>query len=72
MPDDDDKPTKVPSLILESEDEKRRFKDAEKRREILLSFEDKYEEFFNEIDLKFYDYPDDLGSLIESYVENNS
>jgi uncharacterized protein (TIGR00369 family) len=31
--DDYDKPIKVPGLILESEDEKRRFKDAEKRRE---------------------------------------
>ncbi|MFX0148915.1 MAG: acyl-CoA thioesterase [Candidatus Hodarchaeota archaeon] len=30
--DDDDKPTKVPGLILETEDEKKRYKEAEERR----------------------------------------
>jgi uncharacterized protein (TIGR00369 family) len=34
--DKDDKPTKVPKLILENEDDKRRFNEAKKRREIRL------------------------------------
>ena len=34
--DENDKPTQVPKLILETEDEKRRFEEARKRREIRM------------------------------------
>ncbi|MHA1197527.1 MAG: hypothetical protein ACTSSM_15700, partial [Promethearchaeota archaeon] len=34
--DKDDKPTEIPPLILKSEEEKRRFNEAKKRREIRL------------------------------------
>lgn len=34
--DENDKPTQIPELILESENEKRRFEDAKKRREIRM------------------------------------
>ncbi|MHA2398382.1 MAG: acyl-CoA thioesterase [Promethearchaeota archaeon] len=34
--DKDDKPTEVPRLILETEDEKRRFEEAKKRRELRM------------------------------------
>ena len=34
--DKDDKPTEVPGLIPETEDEKRRYEEAKKRREIRL------------------------------------
>ena len=34
--DDDDKPTNIPGLILETEDEKKRYKEAEQRRTIRL------------------------------------
>ncbi|MFW9825062.1 MAG: acyl-CoA thioesterase [Candidatus Thorarchaeota archaeon] len=40
--DNDDKPTQVPKLILETEDEKRRFEEAKKRRESRLTEVEKH------------------------------
>lgn len=48
---DDDKPTKVPPLILETKDEIRRFVEAMKRRELKLSFNKKMDETKNTLDI---------------------
>ena len=49
--DDDDKPTRVPPLIMETKDEIRRFVEAMKRRELKLSFNEKMDETKNRLDL---------------------
>ncbi len=44
-------------------------KDLEERRELLLSLGEKYNGFLDKIDVQFFEYPDDLTSLMEKYVE---
>lgn len=49
--DDDNKPTAVPPLILETKEEVRRFVEALKRRELKLSFNAKMDEAKSRLDL---------------------
>jgi len=46
-------------------------RDWDTRRHILLSFCEKYNGFLDKIDDQFYEYPDDLASMMEQYVEEN-
>ncbi|MEM1406010.1 MAG: acyl-CoA thioesterase [Bacteroidota bacterium] len=48
---DDDKPTPVPMLILETKEEVRRFVEAMKRKELKLSFNEKMDEAKNTVDI---------------------
>ena len=46
-------------------------KDREKRREVMEEIEDDSEDTWNELDDKFYEYEDDIPSLILSYIRSN-
>ncbi|MCG8388619.1 MAG: acyl-CoA thioesterase [Cytophagales bacterium] len=49
---DDDRPTPVPALVLETKEEVRRFVEAMKRKELKLSFNEKMDETKNALDLE--------------------
>ena len=49
---DDDKPTPVPKLVLETKEEVRRFAEAMKRKELKLSFNEKMDETKSALDLE--------------------
>ena len=55
---DDDRPTPVPALVLETKEEVRRFVEAMKRKELKLSFNEKMDETKNALDLE-----EELGIL---------
>jgi hypothetical protein len=42
------------------------------RREVVLSFKDKFDSFLDSLDALFYEYPDDIAALIEKYVTANN